>query len=452
MKKRSREVKTVGIMLAVIAVIVLAYVIQDVYFSWSGDLRTDYLILSTEREIITADGIVIRDENRTEDGVGVSLLKMQADETYIPSVTDSTSVAAGDTIAYAFKSETQAQLYHEHMELEEKIEVLRSLQEQENLNYIDVVALNAEILSSVNDYMRMVDSGDLSALPQAVQTINYKLTTRQIADHETFLDFTVQIQQLEEEMLQIEKKMQAPRLVTTPYAGYFVSGADGYESVFDYSVLQKESVSPDQVASLLQSRPRDTQGAFGKIIGQHTWYFLCNVPTSQIGSLAKGRYVDVSFPEKGIYDVSMRVQGLSEHSGETVALVLKCTSMNESLATLRKERAEITINTYDGYKISSEALREEYGLTGIYVLSGKVVCFKPITILHDASSYVVAVSYRAPEPVKTDEPETDDALLPPETDGETTDESQQTPEYPKLETYDRVILKGKNLYDGKVIN
>ena len=434
MKKRLRDTKAVSILLIVMAVIVLAYVAQDVYFSWSGNLRTEYLFLTTERENISVRGIVIRDENRTVDGASVSLLKMQADEIYIPSVTDSTSVAAGDIIAYAFKSETQAQLYHDHMTVEAKIEALQTLQEQQNLTYIDRVALNSEILSALDQYMQRIDSNHLFDLPEAMQTVDYKLTTRQISDPDSLVDFSAQLSALEEEKLSLEKQMTAPRLVTTPYAGYFVSDTDGYESAFDYAALQKDSVTPQQVESLMKTLPRSSSGTFGKIIGQHTWYYLCNVPVSEIGSLSKGKYVSVSFPEKGIYDVAMRVHSVSDRGSENVALVLKCTSMNEALSTLRKERAEITINTYDGYRIDSSALYEKDGLTGVYVLSGKVAVFKPITVLYDASSYVVATTYR---------PKTTDALQ-----GET----QDTPNYPKLETFDQVIIDGRNLYDGKVIS
>ena len=31
-------------------------------------------------------------------------------------------------------------------------------------------------------------------------------------------------------------------------------------------------------------------------------------------------------------------------------------------------------------------------------------------------------------------------------------DEEKTPDLPVLEAYDRVIVKGKNLYDGKVIN
>ena len=87
-----------------------------------------------------------------------------------------------------------------------------------------------------------------------------------------------------------------------------------------------------------------------------------------------------------------------------------------------------------GMGLANEALLENAdGLTGVYVLSGKRVVFKPIQILYHADNHVIAreaVYYKDNGEVDT----------------------EKTPSLPQLEAYDRVIVKGKNLYDGKVIN
>ena len=130
----------------------------------------------------------------------------------------------------------------------------------------------------------------------------------------------------------------------------------------------------------------------------------------------------------------MRVQSVSDRADKNVAVVLKCTQMNEALSGLRKEKAEITVNTYKGFQISNDALVENKdGLTGVYVLAGKRVVFKPIKILYYADNHVMA----APAVYYNE-------------DGEINKE--KTPDLPRLAAYDRVIVKGKNLYDGKVID
>lgn len=432
MKKKSSDAKTAIIILSVVAVIVLAYIGQDLYFKWSGKLRTEYLFDMTEKEVIAVDGFVVRDENRTEGSQNTSLLKMQSDRIYIPTVTDSTSVAAGAPIAYAFKSEAQAEAYQESQLIDRKIAYLEELQSQENLNYINVVALNSEIVSAVNNYIGIVESNRLSAAADAIQRINYKITTKQIATG-TQLDFTAQLLQLQKQKKSLQTNLRNPQTVSAPYAGYFVSGIDGYENAVSFQDVRTDGVTASQVDELMKQKPEEATDAFGKIIGQHTWYFLCNVSMSQLSNLKKGYYVTVSFPDKGIYDVSLRVHSVSDRAGDKVALVLKCTSMNEALSTLRKERAEITVRTYNGFKISNDALREENGLTGVYVLSGNVVVFKPIKILYHADNYVIA----GPAVYYNDKGEID---------------KEKTPNLPQVETYDQVIVKGKNLYDRKVID
>lgn len=434
MKKLSRDMKTVVIMLIVFGVIVLAYIGQDLYFSSAGKVETEFISMTSEKEVVSVNGFVVRDENRTDAaGDCVSVLYMQDGRTYIPTVTDSTSVAFGDTIAVSFSSESQAQDYQRALELQSKIDYLESLQNQESLSYVNVVALNSEISAAIHDYLALIDSNKLSSLDEAVRKINYKITTKQIATGST-PDFSKLLRRYEKQKKNLNASSLQAVGVLSPYAGYFVSTVDGYESKFDFASLQSGALTADQVDALMKSEPEKTEGAYGKIIGQHTWYLLCNMPQNRASIVKKGYYVTVSFPEKGLYDLPMRVQSVSDRAGETVAVVFKCTLMNEALSSLRKEKAEITVKTYDGFRISNQALVENAdGLKGVYVLSGKRVVFKPIRILYYADNHVIAreaVYYKSNGEVDT----------------------EKTPALPTLEAYDRVIVKGKNLYDGKVIN
>lgn len=434
MKKMSRDMKTVVIMIAVFAVIVLAYIVQDLYFSSSGKLETEYISLTSEKEVVSVNGFVVRDENRTDDaGSSTSVLYMQNQRTYIPTVTDSTSVAFGDTIAVSFASETQAQTYQKSLELQSKISYLQSIQDQESLSYVNVVALNSEIATAIHDYLELIDSNKLSSLEDAVRKVNYKITTKQIATG-TQMNFSKLLRRYEKQLAALDIGSMKAIPVRSPYAGYFVSHVDGFESAFDFSALSSDAVTTQQVDDLLAGKAENTDGAYGKIIGQHTWYLLCKMPQNRASVVKKGYYVTVSFPEKGLYDLPMRVQSVSNRADGDVAVVFKCTLMNEALSVLRKEKAEITVKTYDGFRISNDALVEnDEGLTGVYVLSGKRVVFKPIKILYHADNHVMAA-----------------AAVYYKSNGEI--DTEKTPDLPQLEAYDRVIVKGKNLYDGKVIN
>ena len=434
MKKLSRDMKTVVVMLLIFAAIVLAYIAQDIYFSSSGKVETEYISLSTEKETVAVDGFVVRDENHTDDsGESVSILYTYDNRVFIPTVSDSTSVAFGDSIAVSFDEEKQAQNYQRSLELQNKISYLQSLQDQESLSYVNVVALNSEISSAIHNYLSLIDSNKLSSLEEAVQKINYKITTKQIATG-TQLNITKLIKRYEKQKKSLDAVSGQAFDVLSPYAGYFVSSVDGYESKFDFASLASETLTAAQVDALLKSEPDNYEGAYGKIIGQHTWYLLCNMPRGRASVVKKGYYVTVSFPEKGLYDLPMRVQSVSNRADDMVAVVFKCTLMNEALSSLRKEKAEITVKTYEGFRISNDALVDnEQGMNGVYVLSGRRVVFKPIQILYHADNHVMAT-----------------AAVYYKENGEI--DTEKTPDLPQLEAYDRVIVKGKNLYDGKVIN
>ena len=434
MKKMSKDKRMVLIMLIVFGVIILAYIVQDIYFSGAGKVVTEYIAMTSEKEVVSVNGFVVRDENRTDEaGNSLSILYIQDGRVYIPTVTDSTSVAYGDSIAVSFASEEQAQSYRQALELQSKIDYLQTLQEQDSLSYVNVVALNSEISAAIHEYLSLIDSNKLSSLEDSVRKINYKITTKQIATG-TDLDFSKLLKRYEKQKKALNVSSVHTTDVLSPYAGYFVSSVDGYESKFDYSTLSSDAVTAQQVDELLQSSPEDVDGAYGKIIGQHTWYLLCNMPQNRVGVVKKGNYVTVSFPEKGIYDLPMRVQSVSNRADENVAVVLKCTRMNEALSGLRKEKAEITVKTHEGFRISNSALVEnEDGLTGVYVLAGKRVMFKPIQILYHADNHVIAVA----AVYYNDKGEIDE---------------EKTPDLPQLTAYDRVIVKGKNLKNGKIID
>ena len=79
----------------------------------------------------------------------------------------------------------------------------------------------------------------------------------------------------------------------------------------------------------------------------------------------------------------------------------------------------IVLETYTGLQVNSKAVRFVDGEKGVYVLSGSVVHFVPVNIIYSTDSYCICET---------------------ETTGV------------RLKLYDEVIIKGKNLYDGKVIS
>ena len=107
--KKSKDFKTVVILLSVAAAIVLIYVIQGVYFSYSGKVVTEYIFETSEKQVVPVDSFAVRDENRTGGKKNISILTKSDNRVYVPAVSDSESVAKNQTIALSFKNEAEAQ-------------------------------------------------------------------------------------------------------------------------------------------------------------------------------------------------------------------------------------------------------------------------------------------------------------------------------------------------------
>ena len=94
--------------------------------------------------------------------------------------------------------------------------------------------------------------------------------------------------------------------------------------------------------------------------------------------------------------------------------------MNSTLACMRTGAMTVINKEYTGLKVSKKALRVVKGKTGVYVLSGINIRFLPVEVIYTHEEYVICKQIK----------ENADNIL---------------------RLYDQVVVKGKNLYDGKVI-
>ena len=117
--------------------------------------------------------------------------------------------------------------------------------------------------------------------------------------------------------------------------------------------------------------------------------------------------------------VTVKKINISETSSSAVVL-FACNEMNSELASMRSGPMTVVKKEYDGLKVSKNALRVVDSKRGVYVLTGMQVKFVEVNVLFSNDSYMICEKQSA-----------DDSVL---------------------RLYDEVIVKGKNLYDGKIIS
>ena len=348
----------------------------------------------------------------------------------MPVISDSENIAKNGVIALGFADEAQASAYIEEMDLREKLNNIKETAGKQGLNHNNVVFLNSQISSLFSKYAKSISDGNFDDVDSLVESLESNITTRQSAIGEEISydmiidDYTKQINQLKASYT-IKKK------ITSPYAGYFISKVDGYESAVSYADVNGKKLSNGAGKEFSSVVPVETENAYGKLIGQHTWYYVFDVSVSDASVIKLGYWVKVAFKELGINDVNMLVYDITDEKDGILTVTLKCTSMNEKLAKIRKDPAEITVQKYSGFKVSDDAINEnEDGVEGVYVIVGNIVKFAPIDVLYYSDGYVIADGV---------------TMLKDEND-------KSLGYYHKLKHYDKIIVKGVNLEDGSLIS
>ena len=102
-------------------------------------------------------------------------------------------------------------------------------------------------------------------------------------------------------------------------------------------------------------------------------------------------------------------------------LVFECQTINAEILSFGQETAQIDIKTYEGIRISKEALHIVGGNRGVYVKYGNLQRFLKITILYEDENYILIPADGA---IGTDN---------------------------EVRLYDEVIVQGTNLQDGKLL-
>lgn len=432
-----KDKKLLAIIAAVSGVLLVLWVVQNFYTSSTGKLVTEFALNYTQIESVHVEGFAVRDEGAVKNGKNSSFLYKNNSKYYVPLVEDSANVSNNDSIAIAFSDESSAVAYRDRAALKEKITALKELKSQGGLSYLNVVGLNSLIYSSVVEYADSVSDGKTEGFSKAADNFTQRLTTKQIATGEK-LDFDAAINEYTQEYDALKHSLGNYQKVVAPRAGYFVSTVDGYENVVSYSDVAAKKLTCKSGEKLIGSQGEVYEDVYGKIVGQFTWYFVFDIAASQASTINEGSTVYVNFTSKGINDVKMTVYDITEAKDSVITVTLRCKMMNEDLVTLRKEKAEIVINSHNGLKINQKAIvKNDEGIDGVYVLSGNYVEFSPIDIKYYGDDYVIADKYYV---IKKDEK------------GKSYIDYEETDKLRSIKLYDNIIVKGKNLYDGKIID
>ncbi len=397
------------IVAVILSVTVIAYMTYNAFAFTYSPVTTQRLMESTEIEqTFEFNGFVIRDEKSIDASAGGTLISLAE---------DGTRVANGDCIAVSCLNEDDAAAYSRLEAAKTEYARLCELNNQGGVNELDSEKLNSDIYSAYNKIMDNIFSDSFSSLNKNIEEFNSKSAAKQILS-EGSIDLTETISSLKQEIDSLEAKKLTYTEIKAPSSGYFINNLDGYETTLKYNEIDKLTV--EKIEKAIESKPAEAKENYGKLVSSYLWYLTGVVDTKYTKSFPVGKSITLNFPEEGLTDIKMKVESAQAANGK-LKVILSSTLMNETIANMRIEKVEVIESSFGGYKIPSEAIRfDKENNSGVYVLRGKIISFIIVEILYSEEDYVIV--------------------------------SDSKSQGKGLTLYDDVITKGRDLYDGKVIN
>lgn len=390
--------------LGLIAFVVCFQLYQSLY----TPVTTGSVIHYETYEGIDITAVAIRDE---------TLVTTDKDGVISYNVDDGGKIEQSGIVADVYSSDEDASAATRIEALEKYIDDLEEIEGYNNVEAVDIDMLDSKIDDALLELISVCESGNIGNSISADKLL--KLINRRQVVTGVSGGFGTLISEYKAELSTLKSEKQGAKAhIKAKKPGYFVSSTDGYETVLKSDEIDK--LTPDALTAAAPKTPEKKGKIIGKIVSDYDWYLAATISLNDSLRLSEGDEITLLTNFDSARELPVTVKKINKgSSGDTALAIFECTYMNSDLATMREQEMTIVLEKYTGLQVNSKAVRFVDGEKGVYVLSGSVVHFVPVNIIYSTDSYCIC-------------------------EAETTGV--------RLKLYDEVVIKGKNLYDGKVIS
>lgn len=436
--KRTKEESRVFIRRLIVGILIgiglmyVVFVFITTNFMGDESYVTEVATRASSADTIKSTAFIVRDE---------ALLDNVNDGTLVYSVYNGDKIVAKGPIATVYQNETDAINKQKIAEIDEKIAFLESLSDTNTSVNVGIDSVNSQLNDKLTNLIDFINKSNFSNMSKVQDELMSLIYRKQIITGEQG-SFKSIINSLVDERKELEAQTTDPiGVIKSDYAGYFVSNLDGYENIFNVNKL--ESITYEDFKNIKKNDVENNKYA-GKIIKGVNWYVVCPISKDDQTTIEHfSNEIYIRLPYAINEKIPAKIVTTNESSDQDkVILVLSCNYMNSSLAEIRNESVDILVSSFEGIKISKAALHDDYcertvknedgtyttnkeKTQGVYVEYGNELIFKPVYIIYAADDYVIC----------SEEPSSDSAF------------DRNT-----VSLYDKVVVEGNELYDGKILD
>lgn len=403
------------ILTGILAVVLVIFLIYQIFASLYNPVTTEIVTKYEYTDGVNITAVIIRDEMLVENNHSGTLHF---------EINDSERAPKDGIIANVFGTAEQSYAATEIVKIKNEIKNIQEIESYNDLNAVDIDLINNKMYESLNAIIRRSQLGSYSDISEYKESLLSLINRKQIATG-VAVDFTSQLNELNSRLAVLEAQLGTPLgSVRAEKAGYFISATDGYEAVLKPDKISE--ITPEFLENL-KPQPTDNKSVIGKLVSDYTWYIAANVSINDSLQFKVGDNLKILTGMSAFPEITVTVDRINMSVSEDKAVVIfACNQMNSELSAIRSATMTVVKNHYSGLKVSSKALRfkdegENAGspVTGVYVVTGMTANFVPVEIVHSTEGFAICkVKY----------------------------------ESGNLKLYDEIIVKGKNIYDGKIID
>ena len=403
-----------------------AYLVLQLTLGIGEVVDVEHTSYATVQDTLQLDAYVFRDETPLYSG---------SSGTNCYLVDNGERVAVGSTVALTYSAATDANVQERITRINRMIRIL----EQSNLTAgaltTDITILDRQIEDMTVELLREISDDTLDKALRGEEALWVQLNRRQALLSTSSANgiYSARINLLLQEKADLERSLSGtPVQVATTASGFFYNAVDGYEEQFTINAL--ENLTLDGLQALAHTDPNQSilQNACGKLAASSYWCIAVMTDKRTASAYEAGRSYDVLFPYSGGTQLSMNLERkILQTDREDAVLVFSSRVLPEGFDFTRSQTVQLVVGTYSGIRVDVDALRLLDGELGCYVLDGTQVVFKKADVIYRNEEFAICnVPYNSITENRKDKAYVSDTYL---------------------SLYDTVILSGKNLYVGKVL-
>ncbi len=400
--------------LGLVCVLIVSYTVYHLAGLFGAEISTYAAGVTTESTVFNYNGYVFRDEtvlNAEQSGIVDYMTK------------NGTKVSKGQALATVYEQGTKST-----QDLIRRIDSRIAILEESAdvaVKSLDMGEMKQSVSDTYYTLIKMLASGETGGL--AYQTDKFLIGLNRVdaisqGENASVYETLEGLRAYKAELL---GNSGSGNTYYAQASGYFYTAVDGYESYFTMEAVENlTGKSFYDLLSMTPSSDLETQNSYGKIGYDSEWKLVLPIALEEQKYFDVGGIYSAMFEENNQTELPLTVERIIEvPEHETALLIMASDRLPENFTFNRCQNVRLEVDSVSGIYVPKNIVERTNGYRGVYILRGSVVHFRYIEILYEGSDY-----YLVEEGVEDEEDRT------------------------YLKVNDLIILNGKNMFDGRVLD